>query len=405
MKTTKLILLVFLAVTAVFACNDEDTVYPERKREPVKAISLDNLYGDDLIAMPDGTAAVLVKVSEKNSNDSTNKFVVAKISRNGNVTFSDTIQLWNEKDSTYPECFVTPSGEIFIQDILEREDNKNRTIYNSIVVKIDNNGRKVYDKWDADTIQCPYTPLDNGELARFSIKYVEMYDSRCLVMETFDNKGDMKKFTYVLNMELDKNQLFIGYARSFEDKIILCNYFQYYIFNTDGTSIGSGSFFDNDEVIIIYDLKYINGNLYAVLFDYYNRIWKVAKMDTLGNRIFITDPLCAIALLKNFIVYDDTIVLPGYNSTDSTEAAESYGIINIINNNNHNFIDTVSFNYNGIDIAPYIISPDRHGEYDVYAILRHEYDDWNDFKKGKTSMDGGSIFIYHTDDLHKLQMK
>ena len=161
-------------------------------------------------------------------------------------------------------------------------------------------------------------------------------------------------------------------------------------------------------------MKYIGGNIYAVngdtpsnyLYSWLNTYWTITKIDTLGNQIFTTD-LEAHKLLNNFTVQGETLIVPAYVTADTIGVA-GHGVIYLVDNNNGNVMDSISLAYDDCEIIPYLISPDRHGEYDVYAVRRNDYDNQSVSQHGSTTNEdhllGGKLHIYHTDDLHKLQL-
>jgi hypothetical protein len=78
------------------------------------------------------------------------------------------------------------------------------------------------------------------------------------------------------------------------------------------------------------------------------------------------------------------------------------GAIFLIDDNSGTFIEKIVLNYDQCAVIPCVISPDFKGGYNIFAIIQNNYDD---VTNSNTDTDSGKLFIYHTDDLHQLQIK
>jgi hypothetical protein len=379
MKTTKYI-LILIFLSAVFAC--EDTIYPDPLQEPIKAVGL-NIADFDVLIMPDGSLATVVE----DKNDKT--FRIAVVSRNGVVDYyPDYIPLTGKNDSTLFYMDVTETGMFFGY---QQSDEKEKHI-----IKYDENGKIVYEKsFSKDLL---VTALSNGELALFDQTEYGLY------MYMIDNNGEVKNFTY--SMETDKHD-FQG-VKSFEDKIVLYDYYSYSVFRTDGSFVSSVNF---DSSFVFVDMHYADGNIYLyggfidelgkedIVHQYY-----IKKMDIFGNEIYTASLRTSFLFIDKITVYDGELIVTSAFLKDS-DGDEGMGAIFLIDDTSGDVKDQVILDYKNCDVMPYIILPDKYGEYDVFTIRRDNYDDWTDFQKGEFGMDNGRLFIYHTDDLHKLQME
>ena len=396
MKTTKLILLAIFAAIALFACDDKSTVYPEPWREPVKALDIAiSKFG--LYATSDGAAATLVNVGQ---TEDFKKYVIAKIGRNGNVTLSDTVYMYREEDywdycSFNVECYIGPSGDILLNNFTKEEDNNDYTYY-YIHTRLDKDGKITCSmsedeegSWLEHSNPYPIALLDNGEMVGFKTCEVSTIGANGLVMNRYNNDGTIKNLSCV--MEYQGNGMFER-AKSFENKIVLYNEQQLSIFNIDGSFVKTINF-DKSKIS---DINYIDGNIYVFSrgdsLDYNNNVYFVTKTDTLGNQLFSIE-IKRASSLYNCIVQGDRLIVTASAMMSEAENYKMNGKIYLIDNINGNYTDTITCQYNGCDMVPRVISLDRHGEYDVFAARFQDYDDCE------------KLFIYHTDDLHKLQMK
>jgi hypothetical protein len=158
-------------------------------------------------------------------------------------------------------------------------------------------------------------------------------------------------------------------------------------------------------------MHYADGNIYLygsfidelgkedIVYQYY-----IKKMDIFGNEIYTASLRTSFLFIDKITVYDGELIVTGAFLKDS-DGEEGMGAIFLIDDTSGDVKDTVILDYKNCDVMPYIILPDKYGEYDVFTIRRDNYDDWTDFQKGEFGMDNGRLFIYHTDDLHKLQME
>jgi len=421
MKTLKIILSLIFSLT-FFACEDKN-VFPDPMTMPIKALDL-NVEILNLYTLSDGRAAALINVNDKMKEKITGKdaYQLAIIDKNGNYTLSDVMYFLelDEDEIAQTQLYESSSGEIFINFQIIGITYTN-------IVKLDKDGHIIYSKDDegvereSDGIYSYnlYTMFDNGEIAdlSYNLEYDyeddEIVDSFCF-LNIINNYGDKKNLYFPINGDYYWTHIF-----SFEDKLCLYKsrfsiYFYineqnlenddygYIIANNDGTTIKSGSLSSP-----ISDIKYINGYIYVVTMDETSLDlivpqWNVTKMDTNGEIISTSDKIQASYLSPNFTVHDGKLIIPGAVLTDET-SEDGIGVIYMLDDNTGNLTDSIALSYNNMDVMPSVISPDNNGEYDVFALVRHDYDDWNDFKNG-SSVEMGKVFIYHTDDLHKFNV-
>ena len=124
-------------------------------------------------------------------------------------------------------------------------------------------------------------------------------------------------------------------------------------------------------------------------------------MDTLGNQIF-DNTINTYKLRKKLTVHGDSLIIIGEMITDYEEA-DGNTEIHIFDNNNGKHIETISMAYENSMASPIYISPDLKGEYDVYLLRLDRYASQL-FSNSVINTDEGTICIYHTDDLRKLQV-
>lgn len=330
-----------------------------------------------MVAMPDGSVATLL--------DKDSIFVAAIIKRNGEVMLSDAC---NKSISYVDFLSITPttSNELFIYC---------PNSWNGFVCKINNNGKIVYVKKIDTNISQPCVPLDNGGFAMFYGNYMEVYD----------NKGEYTGFKYEMEYNDDDFKCKYAFAAD-DDNFFLCDNAEYRIFNSDGSFVGSG------QIDSISNIRYVDGYIYVI--SHLEKEEKeddddlrITKMDALGNQIF-NIYIESMSFFDCCVGHDNTFIVTGVNQRDGN------GVIYLYDNGTGspkygNSNDTILMKYDDCFMIPYVVAPDRYGEYDVYAgrwnyYEQEDYDDEykEEYKEGGYKEWGNRLYIYHTDDLHKL---
>ena len=422
MKTLRIILSLILATT-IFAREDKN-IFPDPMTLPVKALDL-NVDIMDVFSLSDGRAAAFVKL-DKQSTATKDAYQLAIIDKHGNYTLSDVMYFTklDKEQEADKLIYVSSSGEIFVKYQV-------REIAASNIVKLDKDGHIIYSndnegiRRETDNIYSYnlYSMYDNGEIAVLRSNIYNFNDeiSVYYYLEIIDNQGNPKNITYYMDSDYYWTNII-----PFEDKFFLYNSymgingyyydydielsnpdFGYCILNADGTIVKL------DKLNIpIYDVKYVDGNIYftsllgAVETDdedgSFIAQWCITKMDTSGEVVIQSEIIQASYLSPNITVQDGTMIVPGLVATDVAND-EGYGVIYLLDDNTGKLNDSIALHYNNVDVIPSVIIPDSNGEYDVFALVRHDYDDWNDFKNDG-NMENGKLYIYHTDDLHKFNV-
>lgn len=437
MKTTNIIIALIISTT-LFACND-NTVYVDEKVESIKGLDLEvNL--SEVFAMPDGRAAALVNPNRQRYGSEA-PYTIAVMDKNGTYILSETFFLYNkesyEEDSLTASnhIYITSSGEFFVKQHISnlecdaiRELNK----YGDLIYQDESSGfRRNSDESGSSVFHDFYTKLDSDEIAiirmnisqtltsEYCLKFLDNYykESREWKGSRYDDDIEVdddkfKAFTYKIETE---GNFFCTNVVSFDNRIILYNEYypgnivnddeielqndcnEYYILNTDGTSVNSGKC----ELPIIY-VKHVDDNIYIITSDIAYKgtsdvyKWCITKMDKSGNAIY-TSAIDTYSLLGNITIDNGTLMIPGLAKNNKTKR----GAIFLLDDNNSGTVKgKIELDYNQYAVMPCVITPDDNGEYDIFALVQHDYTNSN----GNTDEISGKLFVYHTDDLRKLQL-
>ncbi len=420
MKTLRIILALILTTT-IFACEDKN-IFPDPMSLPVKALEL-NVEIMDIFSLPDDRAAAFVKL-DKQSTDTKDAYQLAIIDKHGNYTLSDVMYVFSldEEQVADKQIYISSSGDIFVKFQV-------REIAASNIVKLNKDGHIIYSndnegiRRETDNIYSYnlYSMYDNGEIAVLRSNIYNFNDeiSVYYYLDIIDNQGNFKNIVYSVTNECywdnvlsceDKFFLYntIGGIRGdyfgYDDIFLFGPKFGYCIVASDGSTVKSAKFGSN-----VYDVRYVDGYIYytslvidaevddATLYKYF-----ITKMDASGEIVTTSDTIQTSYLLPNFTVHDGTLIVPG-GVVEDEDNDEGYGVIYLFDDNTGKLNDSIALHYNNVDVMPSVIIPDSNGEYDVFALVRHDYDDWNDFKNDG-NMGKGKLYIYHTDDLHKFNV-
>ncbi len=445
MNTIRIIITAIILTTVLLACEDK-TVYHDRMEEPVKSTGIDAKLGD-VFAMPDGRAAALVKTDGERIDDE-EQYAIAVIDKNGNYKLSETFPLISEEylkiynPKATNQLYISSSGKLFFKQHLSNCDTEK-------IIKLNKDGEIEYDgyhnnyyRYYDNDYYFLATILDNEEIALLKIESnandngdtykKDNLSTNCTLM--YGKSTDWKKdgLTYDI---YTNSKYFCTNAVSVENKIVLydeyysdkegiCRLYydndddykevklyndkpnQYYIINTDGSIANSGKC----ELPIIY-IKYVDGYIYFITSNiaYGNppekdqdgnnvHQWVITKMDTSGNEIS-SFTIKTYSLLENINIENGTLMIPGLVMKGN---GQKNGAIFLIDDNSGTFIEKIVLNYDQCAVIPCVISPDFKGGYNIFAIIQNNYDD---VTNSNTDTDSGKLFIYHTDDLHQLQIK
>lgn len=405
MKLKNIIILTILATATIFACDD--TVYPDPTKEPVKMAAKNGNERYEMYVAPDGT---IISKGSCYNNESWQWGVFRKFERNGSITAFDTICDIKEPGFRYANGCVRFNvvGEMLDANLIR--DSETYDLLCCAIHKFDSNGKVVESYYEDDVQPELVTLLDNGQIVYFTRNIDEETWDQSLVMHTIGSD-----FSYMMesNFECDVDENFTGLV-SFEDKIVLYNKLngRYCIARTDGSLV-----FEDCVDIHLAFIEYIDGYLYMLSyteaeeydesFDYYDDYyiphqWHITKMDSLGNQIF-DKTINTCDLHDKLTVHGDSLIIIGAEVADYS-TLEGYAQIHILDNNSGNHIETISVDYDNCTVSPIYVSPDSKGEYDVYILRLDRFQDAF-FDKMVTELNAGDVFVYHTDDLRKLQVK
>ena len=444
MKALKIIIIAIIAAT-ISAC-DEKNVFPDPMTIPVKALNL-NVEITDIYAMPDGRAAALVKTTYDNENESYCE--IAIIDKNCNYTLSGRLDTYNS--CKLDDLYESSSGNYYAKLTSNDADIYYLKLNNKgLPLNVHKGGSNIINSYNLENNCFDYklcAMMDNGEIAEINTIVTgddDGVNSKCKLRYVHYVDYDLSP-EYYNAFEYDietADGFFATNAVSFENKIILYNEFnditskdgeykaieydngglgygyvpyatihnefnEYYILNTDGSIVKSGKC----DFPIQY-IRYVDGYIYIITSDIsltdesddqYIYKWQIIKIDISGNEIYTSDPINTFYLSGNITIDNGTLIITGAIITDY-ENEEGYGAIFLLDDNNGTFKEDIELNYDDVIVIPSVISPNQNGEYDVFAIVRHSYDNWNDFMNGDSEMSAGRVYIYHTDDLHKLQI-
>lgn len=377
MKNT-LYIIALLASFILTACN-ETVVRPDRLQEPVKDLGLKTYDVSIMATMPDGSVVTALSVDEGYETS------IAIIKPDGSNIMSEPFRATFGIERIY----VNAEGEILVTSFTYDENYE----YCYSLHKFDNQCNLVYE----GLVQNGAVALfDNGNIACFQREMIESTGQECLVMKILDNN-----LTYIMEQDFNTD-----YAYSFEDKIVLTDIVtgDFCIYKTDGSYLCSGTVNS-----IVIDITNIDGYIYfTTRGDYpnydeeaenYNEPWVIHKVDLNGNVIFSTN-IDAYQLYGNYSIIDGMLITTGSFSTNH-QKNEGYGLIYLINNENGKLIDTIFVDYTGCEVLPMHVAPDKKSGYNVYVLRQDNYDI---DRAGFEGIFKGKLFIYHTDDLHKLDI-
>ncbi len=371
--------IIALATFFIFTACNETIVTPAPQLEPIKKVGLKVYDVSMMLPLSNGSAVVPVI---NNSDES--YFCIAIVNPDGSYIMSEPYPI-----GFYIErLFVNSAGEILVVSFTHNDDyDASYKLYKF------NNQCILLSQNMIDNV--PSTLFSNGDIAIFQHEFIETIGAESLVMKILENN-----LTYFLEQDF-----YTDYAFSFDDKIVLADIISgdFCIYKTDGTFLASGSVGN-----IIVDITYIDGFLYITtrgqitdseeLSDY-NVQWLVYKVDINGSIVFST-PITAFQMYGNYSVVDGMLITTGTFFSDQ-ERNKGYGSIFIINNENGKLIDSISVDYTGCDVLPLHVASDKKNGYNVYVLRQDSYDSgYNGF----LDLSRGKLFIYHTDDLHKLDI-
>ena len=371
-------IIALVAALILSACN-EIAVTPDPLNEPIKDVGLKIYDVSQMLPMPNGSALTVTV------NNDGYQACMAILQPDGSCILSEPFLLGYYIERIY----VNASSEILVSSFCYDDELG----YCYRLSKFDSQCNLLYQTLSETE---PVALFDNGNIACFKREVIESTGEESLVMKIIDNN-----LTYIMEQDFVTD-----YAYSFDDKILLLDIVSgnFCIYKTDGSFHCSGTV---DDIII--DVTYLDGYLYFTTRDDYleldddadnfNGPWIVHKVDTNGNVIFSTK-IDAYQMFGNFSVVDGTLITTGSVSSDH-QRNEGYGSIYLINNENGKLIDTISVDYNGCEVLPLHVVSDGKNGYNVYVVRQDYYDS---DRSGFEGMFSGRLFVYHTDDLHKLDI-
>lgn len=380
MKSTKYILAIITSAT-LLACNDH-IVYPDPLGEPAKSLGIFLEDVEWFTILPNGSVAM------PNHCNNTNAFVVTTVKRDGTCISSDTV----DNFVNFASIIANQNGDIIVADH-NYDDNV------SSICKINQQGK--ITPLNSAPMFVPLTLFNNGDVAYFHREIINTSGEEHLVMHILGNN-----LTYIMEYDFTPEDV-----TSFNNNMILYNHFgEYCIYNTNGTMVANGNIESP-----IYTVTFVDGSLYLLVWDglaysnsdsdAYNGLYnyRIIKMNPQGQQLFTTK-IVSSKIFSNFTVHNDMLIATGVYIPDYNKNVGN-GVIYLFDNNNGQLKDTISVDYKGCDILPFYVSPDKNGEYDVYSIRRENYTEIPDYQHGIANFYQGDVFMYHTNDLHNLQIE
>ncbi|MBO4243627.1 MAG: hypothetical protein J5882_01035 [Bacteroidales bacterium] len=374
--------LYIIALAALFfitACN-ETVVTPDPQFEPIKDVGLNIGDVSQIKIMPDGSMLTTAILDEEGL-----EVCLAIVKPDGSTILSEPFAAGFYVERIY----YNADGEILVLSYTYNDDYD----YCYRLYKFDSKCNLLYQGVSS---VAPTTLFDDGSIASFQHEFIESAGEEKLVMHILDNN-----LTYIM-----EEDIMADYAYYFDNKVLLADLTpgNFCIYKTDGSFITSGCV---DGFIV--DVSYIDGYLYITVRDYnfdvpdesnnYNGRWCLYKVDTDGNVVFSTK-FRAYQMFTNHSLIDGTIFASGSFCTDAARN-QGKGEIYMINNKSGQLIDSVSVDYTGCEVLPVHVTPDKKGGYSVYVLRQDNYDSWFD---GFLGLFRGKLFVYQTDDLHKLEV-
>ena len=378
----KIIKYILVAITAIAAAACNDTVYVGPDTLPVKSVHVPAV-NSGIMARSDGA----VTFEEWQYSDHYELSYII-IDRFGNKKVGEQITAPFGSDCDWILYRINSSDELFVDALwFDLATYK----YKFCLVKFNADGTHAFTR-TYENLPSPAasTPLEDGGFAIVCNEYFEGNDAFNNVLYFIDSNGELKDYVVVL-----EDNFFCYRAMSFGDRIVLTVDDSYSIYRTDGTLVNSGKLPHS-----ISALKYVAGNLYAISVhsEVADGTSYITQMDIDGNLKFTVQSVIA-NISENILVQDGSLIVLGMDEKNGNA-----GLIQLIDTATHEISDTIKLNYQGLD-APNVILPDGKGGYDLFIIKKNSNDQWAQFKSDDDDNPlPVSVYIYHTNDLHNLQI-
>ncbi len=442
--------IVSIAALMVFSCND--TVYTEQADSPIKVVSVSPV----VLPRPVSDGSV---VTVAYNNDTTYSFL--KISNDGSV-ISTKFEFYFHSD--YTPSGDNPSGDnpsgdnpgghsddshdpsskqsvvsLMSQYIDLSDANFRKNINDEFYLEYystNNFGRSTYAvlKFDKDAqliyqvdstvnmmggsgrtqtvTQVPVagTPLNDGGYAMIfqtpsmggmQSSSAQSYD---LTMRIIDSDG---KYKEEVALSFDES-IVISSVYAVADYVVMyyqnenTTGYEFCIYALDGSVVASGT---SEYSMTIHDMLSVDGGVYMAAYNNTLSTNVIAKLDMQGNPEFV---IMVDAYVYNVTEKDGRLFFTGFNASTTAQAStlaelaaqitSATGHIIMMDAADGGNMQTISMSYDG-GIAPYVVYPCADGGYDVYLTRVFLYDFAN-----VSSMYGNKVYIYHTDDINKLQL-
>ncbi len=407
----------------LWAC-EEETQYVRQDQLAIKRFMIKAQTDPHLL--PDGSIVTLVA---DNSNDTSamtpmsQSYRLVKLSTDGTITQSPTINyrfgngnrmdargevLSFDDDNDLFDIDITSSGEVFFQ--YTTKDNKFAVSKFETGIYIDTTLSSFVDgKFLGGT------PLDDGTYA--------VIHGTDPVMSILDANGEWVQHFSLPYLHCDNNETYKVVGICGNIMIIRTNIdldHEFYVYSPAGELLNYGSLdLLFDRLINITDPEtnkathcYAITNGIEETTDDGSTIesCQLTRLDTKGSITYET--ICSqYEDICNIIEQDGKIILSGYYVPQSYEslnineymmaAASIKGKITILDAETGENPESHLISLEG-GVMPYAAVPDNHGGYDIFLSRIFSYD------VGQMSANvhyTESIFIYHTDDLNKLQIE
>lgn len=432
MKTTAYILLL-IAATALIACNDDEVSYVRQDQLAIKTFPIASLVRPRLL--PDGSLITIVDdntannvIARNGELDATHgtsthalSFRFSKLTTDGtwtqsdglsfNITTEDNRQRDNQlalSDDT-GDIDITSDGNVFFRYYLESTFLGVANLDGEIIINSD-----IKSLFDDKYIGS--TTLDDGSLA--------VIHGENPVISILDASGEWSQQISLSSIRCDENAHYKVYGLCGNVMIVGNDTQQdenmFYVFSPAGELLKSGSCnYNYDRIINITDPSSNTTYGYAIISNAKIQTddsnseqgGLIVKLDSKGNVIYqyFTSEMSNI---YNISLHDGTLIVAGSYMSMSMDFMGNFddrsrmmtAITGKIITLDADSGDEISVNTISLEggVMPFAVVPDNDGGYYVY-LSRIMTSDAGMI--GNNNSYGSSIYIYHTDDLNKLNLE
>lgn len=432
MKTTAYILLL-IAATALTACNDDEVSYVRQDQLAIKTFPIASLVCPRLL--PDGSLITIVDDNTANNVTARNgeldathgaaihalAFRFSKLTTDGtwtqsdglsyNITTEDNRQHDNQlalSDDT-GDIDITSDGNVFFRYCLESTFLGVANLDGEIIINSDI--KSLFDDNYIGSIA-----LDDGSLA--------VIHGENPVISILDASGEWSQQISLSSIRYDENAHYKVYGLCGNIMIVGNDTRQdenmFYVFSPAGELLNSGSCnYNYDRIINISDPSSNTTYGYAIISNAKIQTDDsdsedggfVIKLDSNGNVIFEYQT-AELTDIFNLTMHDGQLLVAGdYMSMSMDYLSNVNDMTKFMSTITGKIItldaatgDEISVNTISLEggVMPFAVVPDYNGGYYVY-LSRIMTSDAGMI--GNNNSYGSSIYIYHTDDLNKLNIE